>query len=666
MVFNVKFSNIVPSIPTSATDQVVGVRAGTIDTLYPLSNIRNGVVNVADFGAVGDGVTDDAPAINAASAYAVANGITKIIFPAGKTFRITSNHILPRQNLIWDGQGSTVVTGVGYPTIKLGIFGNEADSSKTLIGTVTGTGVTAPTNQLTLSTVTGLAVGNWIAVKLGFDPYDNTEPFYTFVAQVTAINSNTITFDWMIDQSVNFNAYTYNQKDPNAAAGGGISVPGSAFNSVYLLTTDFALNLTFRDFVLIGDSNGNIEGGISFQWGANIRCENIIGNPGGTGDMGAGLIQMQYCRNIRIENAYLGCNSNTSAQGSKGRMYTFPSCFDVVDSGHFSKDCKNSIAFCEDYCEKITFINPVDVINNATVTAGFIGYGFNGRANGELINPTVNSNIPSATATWIYVGTAGSDGDYRISGTLKWRGLLANTVLLNISKMDCVFDYDDPNIGYARIDFFNKNRVAFRVPLFPSMSVTYSFPGGISDIDIIASANVNVSTVTTLDIIAGSFGFVDVHTSLVAGKVVNVAGVGLPRNGFASLGGAYGGIAGFTSTVSNISIVTSASAQTDGNFLGFVARVPRILEANLGIFGPSTSLNYSLVDDSLCAMLDGTPQRIVESGLTVASLPAAAASNNGMRRLVTDATVTTFASIVAGSGANTVPVYSDGTNWRIG
>lgn len=51
---------------------------------------------------------------------------------------------------------------------------------------------------------------------------------------------------------------------------------------------------------------------------------------------------------------------------------------------------------------------------------------------------------------------------------------------------------------------------------------------------------------------------------------------------------------------------------------------------------------------------------------TVAALPPVATVKKGARALVTDANATTFASIVAGGGANTVPVYSDGTNWRIG
>jgi hypothetical protein len=51
---------------------------------------------------------------------------------------------------------------------------------------------------------------------------------------------------------------------------------------------------------------------------------------------------------------------------------------------------------------------------------------------------------------------------------------------------------------------------------------------------------------------------------------------------------------------------------------------------------------------------------------TVATLPSAATSGVGARAFVSDATATTFASTVAGGGANKVPVYSDGTNWKVG
>jgi hypothetical protein len=51
-------------------------------------------------------------------------------------------------------------------------------------------------------------------------------------------------------------------------------------------------------------------------------------------------------------------------------------------------------------------------------------------------------------------------------------------------------------------------------------------------------------------------------------------------------------------------------------------------------------------------------------GYTVATLPIGV--QTGSRYFVSDATSTTFASIVAGGGANTVPVFFNGTNWIIG
>lgn len=66
----------------------------------------------------------------------------------------------------------------------------------------------------------------------------------------------------------------------------------------------------------------------------------------------------------------------------------------------------------------------------------------------------------------------------------------------------------------------------------------------------------------------------------------------------------------------------------------------------------------------LTAVQDLAPTTIGVS--TVAGLPAVAAAGQGARRMVTDANATTFNSVVAGGGTNIVPVFSDGTNWRIG
>jgi hypothetical protein len=51
---------------------------------------------------------------------------------------------------------------------------------------------------------------------------------------------------------------------------------------------------------------------------------------------------------------------------------------------------------------------------------------------------------------------------------------------------------------------------------------------------------------------------------------------------------------------------------------------------------------------------------------TVATLPSAATSGAGARSFVSDAASPTFGATVVGSGAVTIPVYSDGTNWKVG
>jgi hypothetical protein len=52
--------------------------------------------------------------------------------------------------------------------------------------------------------------------------------------------------------------------------------------------------------------------------------------------------------------------------------------------------------------------------------------------------------------------------------------------------------------------------------------------------------------------------------------------------------------------------------------------------------------------------------------VTVAKLSSAVISGVGARGFVTDSSVSTFGSTVAGGGSNKVPVYSDGTNWKVG
>jgi hypothetical protein len=52
--------------------------------------------------------------------------------------------------------------------------------------------------------------------------------------------------------------------------------------------------------------------------------------------------------------------------------------------------------------------------------------------------------------------------------------------------------------------------------------------------------------------------------------------------------------------------------------------------------------------------------------VTVANLPSAVTAGVGSRAFVTDSSVSTFGTTVAAGGSTKVPVYSDGTNWKVG
>jgi hypothetical protein len=78
------------------------------------------------------------------------------------------------------------------------------------------------------------------------------------------------------------------------------------------------------------------------------------------------------------------------------------------------------------------------------------------------------------------------------------------------------------------------------------------------------------------------------------------------------------------------------------------------------VVGGTNKLDYGITNAATWT----SPAAICVTPVAVASLPTVGIA--GRRHFVNNATATTFASIVAGGGANLVPVYDDGTNWRIG
>lgn len=65
--------------------------------------------------------------------------------------------------------------------------------------------------------------------------------------------------------------------------------------------------------------------------------------------------------------------------------------------------------------------------------------------------------------------------------------------------------------------------------------------------------------------------------------------------------------------------------------------------------------------------IDNLAAQFCLSGVyTVATLPSASNLGAGARAFVIDSSVSTFGTTVAGGGSGKVPVYSDGTDWKVG
>jgi len=165
-----------------------------------------------------------------------------------------------------------------------------------------------------------------------------------------------------------------------------------------------------------------------------------------------------------------------------------------------------------------------------------------------------------------------------------------------------------------------------------------SIVNGSSNVSIAANANVTIG-------VAGNAAIVT-----VSGTGANIAGTGNITGNLA---------------VGNVLTVTTKILGGNGNIsaptYGFINE------------GATDTGFYWVSDGNLGVTNNGTQSFIFQATtikqtvVTFSALPAATTS--GLRGFISDgnlAAATNFGVQVAGGGANNVPVYSDGTNWKIG
>src|SRR6516162_4489954 len=112
-------------IPTSLLDATTVTTTGGTTT-RALSDHFNDIVNVKDFGAVGDGVTDDYNSIMAAVNYINGLGGGKVYFPAGHYISNGAGlSIIVHNNIEYFGDGNASFLDFFWNVFQVGtLFGN--------------------------------------------------------------------------------------------------------------------------------------------------------------------------------------------------------------------------------------------------------------------------------------------------------------------------------------------------------------------------------------------------------------------------------------------------------------------------------------------------------------------------------------------------------------
>lgn len=686
--------------------------AGRYFRLY----LANGTANVDQGGAAGDGTTDDHAPITATYAYVKAVGGDTVEFSGAKSYRVATE-IACGNNIIWNFNGATIKCST-----SVAVFGNDYGTSTAVAYVLDD--IVGPSNQIKVDTPDALAVGDVVIVQVGYNPWDNAEPYWGSTCEVLAVDTGTgiVTLDATISRSVYLNqAWTY-----TTDAGVAISVPAVAASnrcrSVRKLVNGY--NVTVNNFRFYGDTAAgvSVEAAMYFQGGRRITINNAVGNPDGVGDSGAGLVNLQFCRDVVINDPRLYYNKNGRNQASMGRMLSFSNCINVQVSNPVGRGLEGYFAFTESFCENVVLQNPiVDICANAR--ANVVAF-FAGQSSEMLVqDPTVYTY--SGTKTWLYSDSGGTENTFVTQGVVKFRGSLPKSIVVN---GDMLIDYDNPaaytftadiaattlttspvvtgiSVGsplfavgiapgttitadlgggqytvsvsqtlaavsmtareFCVVDFRDNKSIAMEVPLYTSMYEYYNLEGPVWGSMLYASAGVVAANVVGMYLGWDTNNGFNKASQLVAGsavRVVNGQNFGIDYGGFKQLSGK-----------GRLLVNHNATPPAKNSFVGLSANVAKVVVSSF-LNAPPIMANPSAVaysDAYMDEVLVGSKtMRGVTGSLTPGALGSGAQATLGTATVTGSAVgdyVTAVSPPAVTSGiqiwgevtsANTVTVYA--------
>jgi len=580
-------------------------------------------------------------------------------------------------NLVWDYASQILgLTGTANVSIDVNVGGNLD-----VLGTA----------QIHGNLTVGNSQGNINGVGDGIQMYDETSSGFAQLNwaddQFVTVNNSGI---MLVSNDGNGPFTATFGTDGNLSLPVDLSVTGNIAVADVVATGNVDANNLNATVEITAGGNANITGDVNAT--GNVNGGNLVTL--GTVDAGTGNVTGDLnVGNLNIANGRANIDGVADAVGA-GATVGVKSVL-AVDASFGSND-PNNPASAQAVRGRITGTN---LTGNSNYLTGVTGqYLITGTNASDFLKTGVLGVVGDQTTTADAAVVAYLDGD----GGLTTAGAAYGVSMKNStsgSGFDYGLDLQWIDLGLTGLDApfkqadirFN-NGVELVANTANAVSIDANITLGALDVTNSLLVNVDANIVGNLDI----GGYANVVGNLIIGGDANVTG-DVSANAFNGDG----------TLVSNVTAqyvnISSANANVVGTFYPLFANATSGV-VELDNFGPTIEFNpqgsilsfgqanVSVVTNGGGEIidLDGNNNKVsfsvsgaanvlvlsstvVDSAVvvktlstTVAGLPNAATVGAGARAFVTDSTGASFGAAVSGGGATSVPVYSDGSGWRIG
>jgi len=302
---------------------------------------------VDDFGAKGDGFTDDTPAINAAVDAAATVGGVVDFAPVQYLLRRRSNAgqrpaIALRPGVSLDGHGCTLLLDDNCSYI-----GASPDLTPRAY---LDHDVAAGDRRIHVDSTAAFAVGDPVGLRLGDNEWDvreTREIFFTTVAEIA--DGQELVLATPLTRKMTVATTTA----PNRA----VVRFRPSDNPLY--TGGFISN-----FNLTHTGRGNPESGIDLRCASGTQISQIKAT-----DPGAGVVLLAYCRGVQVNGIFCDHSSRIGGHPAKGRVLNAWNSSDCLFANVEGHAFAGPFAFFESYCRNLQCVD-WQIVNDWTQRAG--------------------------------------------------------------------------------------------------------------------------------------------------------------------------------------------------------------------------------------------------------------------------------------------------------